>query len=88
MPKRLGRQLGRQDVAVVALGEREEAVGALGAGAPQDVLVGAVGADGLAGEVLVEPVERLGTGVDDGDLVTRAGEPAGQAGARRGRSPR
>ena len=79
--ERLGRQLRGEDVAVVALGEREEPVGALDADAPQHVLVGAVGADRVAREVLGQPVEGIGLEVDDGDLVTRVREAAGQAGA-------
>ena len=49
--ERLGGELGGHDVAVVALGQGEEHVGALGAGPAQDVLVGAVAADGVAAEV-------------------------------------
>ena len=49
--ERLGGQLGGHDVAVVALGQGQEDVGALGAGAAQDVLVGAVAADGLPPKV-------------------------------------
>ena len=43
--KRLGRELRGHHVAVVALGQGEEDVGALGARAAQHVLVGAVAAD-------------------------------------------
>ena len=46
--ERLDRELGGHDVAVVALGQGEEQVGALGAGPAQDVLVGAVAAQRLA----------------------------------------
>ena len=48
--------------------------------AAQHVLVGAVAADGVAAEALGQLVERVRPQVDDGDLVTRAGEPAGQSG--------
>ena len=68
--ERLGRELGRHDVAVVALGHGQEDVGALGAGAAQDVLVGAVAADRPAAERRRQAVERVGPGVDDDDLVT------------------
>ena len=49
--------------------------------AAQHVLVGAVGADGLAREVRLEPAERLGVDVDDGHLVAGAGQPLGKPGA-------
>ena len=79
--ERLGGQLGRQDVAVVALGQREEPVRAFDADAPEDVLVGAIGADRVPAEALGELVERVGLEVDDGDLVTRLVEPTRQASA-------
>ena len=58
--ERLGRQLGGQDVAVVAVGERQEPVGAFGAGTTQDALVGAVAAQGLAREARGQAPEGLG----------------------------
>ena len=61
-PERLGRQLSREDVAVVAVGQREEPVGAFGAGTPEDGLVGAVAAQRLAREVRVQPPEGVGVG--------------------------
>ena len=56
-PEVLDGDLGRHDVAVVALGEREEDVGILGTGAAEDVLVGAIAPDRAATEVGREPVE-------------------------------
>ena len=79
--ERLGRQLRRQDVAVVTLGQREEHVGAVGAGAAQDVLVGAVAADGLTGEVLFETVKASVLMSMTVTLVPLAREPLGNAGA-------
>ena len=76
-----GRELRGEGVAVVALGQREEPVGAVRADPPQHVLVRAVGADRLAREVRLEPVERVGVDVDDRDVVARPGEALGQAGA-------
>ena len=57
--ERLGRQLCGQDVAIVAVGEGQEPVSALRAGAPQDALVGAVAAQRLAREVWCQGAGRL-----------------------------
>ena len=76
----LGGQLRREDVPVVALGQGEEAVGAVDAKPAQHVLVGAVTPDGVAAEALGQLVERVRAQVDDGDLVARHGEPTGQPG--------
>ena len=56
--ERLDAQLGGHDVAVVALGQGEEQVGVLGAGAAQGVLVGAVAAERGAAERRRQAVER------------------------------
>ena len=84
----LGRDLGRHDVAVVALGEGQEDVGALGARPAEDVLVRPVAADGAAPELCRQAVEGPGREVEDDDLVA-AGVVAPRRGPnRRGRSPR
>ena len=57
MPERLVGELGGHHVAVVALGQGQEDVGALGAGPAQDVLVGAVAADGVAAERRRQAIE-------------------------------
>ena len=66
--ERLGRELGGHDVAVVAFGQGQEDVGALGAGPPEDVLVRAVAADRLAAERGRQAVEGGGRDVEDEHL--------------------
>ena len=67
--ERLDGKLGGHDVAVVALGEGQEEVCALGARAPQGVLVRPVATDGAAPEGGGQAVEGTGDEIDDGDLV-------------------
>ena len=74
--ERLGRQLGGEDVAVVAVGEREEPVRPFRAGAPEGGLVGAVAAQRLAREAGVEPAEGIGAVVEHRDLVAELRERA------------
>ena len=64
------RQLRGEGVAVVALGERHDQVGLLGAGGAHDVLVRAAAADGLAAEALGQAREGARVDVDDDDLLT------------------
>ena len=68
----------RHDVAVVALGQGAGTVGALGAGPPQRVLVGAVAAHGVARGSRRQAVEGAGRDVDDRDLVAARGEVVGE----------
>ena len=68
-PERLVGELGGHDVAVVALGHRDEDVGVLGAGPAERVLVGAVAAQGVAAERRRQPIEGPGRGIDDDHLV-------------------
>ncbi len=77
----LGRELRREGVAVVALGQGEEPVGVLCTRAPQHVLVRAVGADGLTREVGLEPVEGISRDVDDRHVIAGPGQPLGKSGA-------
>ena len=79
--ERLVGQLGGHHVAVVALGHRDEDVGALGAGPAEDVLVGAVAADGVAAERRRQAVERLGREVEDDHVVAGGIEVCGEDGA-------
>ena len=79
--ERLDAQLRGHDVAVVALGQGEEQVGVLGAGAAQHVLVGAVAAQGGAREARGQPVERGRFQVDDQDLPAGPVQLVGDAGA-------
>ena len=65
----LDRELGGHHIAIVALGQREEQVAILGAGAAQHGFVGAVAADGIAVEVPRQTVERGRREIDDGDVV-------------------
>ena len=69
----LGRELGGHDVPVVAFGQGQEDVGALGAGPLEDVLVGAVATDRRAAERGRQPIEGGGGTVDDEHLMTRSG---------------
>ena len=64
----LGRELGGHDVPVVAFGQGQEDVGALGAGPLEDVLVGAVATDRRAAERGRQPIEGGGGTVDDEHL--------------------
>ena len=64
----LGRELGGHDVPVVAFGQGQEDVGALGAGPLEDVLVGAVATDRRAAERRRQPIEGGGGTVDDEHL--------------------
>ena len=88
--ERLDRELGGHDVAVVALGQGEEDVGAFGAGPTQDVLVGAVAADGGARRTSTAAGRtRRVDDVEDDDLVAGARPTAlGAPTRRRGRSRR
>ena len=70
--ERLVGELGGHDVAVVALGQGQEHVGALGAGPAEDVLVGPVAADGLPAEVDGSRSKADGETVQDDDLVAGA----------------
>ena len=66
------------DVAVVALGDGDKAVGLLDAGAPEDVDVGAVADHLVASEVAREHAtyggsrKGVGVAIDDDDLVPGA----------------
>ncbi len=79
--ERLGGQLRGHHVAVVALGQGQEQVRALGSGPPEHVLVRAVAADGVALERGLELVEGRGRLVDDRDLVAGPVESLGDGGA-------
>ena len=73
--------LGGHGVAVVAVGEGEEDVGLGDAGGVLDFEVFASAEDGVAAEVVIEPVEGGGVNVDDGDVVAFVIEFAGEGGA-------
>ena len=64
------RRAGRHDIAVVALGQGEEDVGALDAGPAQDVLVRAVAADGGPAEGRWQALEGARRDVQHDDLVS------------------
>ena len=63
-------ELRGHDVAVVALGHRQEDVRIAGTGPDQDVLVGPVAADGAPAERRRQAVEGVGVQVEDQHLVT------------------
>ena len=76
--ERLAGHPGRDDVGVVAAGDRREGVGALDAGLLEDGLVEAVAGDLVAVEGRAEPPERVGVAVDDRHGVVAVLEAAGQ----------
>ena len=80
-PEDLDAQLGGHHVAVVALGQGQEQVGILGAGAAQHVLVGAVAPERRAAKPGREAVEGGGREVHDQDLPAGAVQLVGDAGA-------
>ena len=86
--ERLGRQLGGHDVAVVALGQGQEDVGALGPGPAEDVLVGAVAPDRLAAEASGRRSKAAVDAVEDDDLVAGRRRTSRRGPPRPGRSRR
>src|SRR5690606_3591552 len=73
--------LRREQVAVVALGEREEGVGAADAGLLENLLV-EPGADQLvAVEAGRQAAEGIGVRVDNGDVVALTRKPGGERGS-------
>src|SRR6202022_4154847 len=72
--KDLERDLGRHDVAIVAIGQRGEAVRRLDPRLAQYVLVDPIAEDHLTREIGAEPVKGLPIAVDHGDLMPCLGE--------------
>src|SRR5207302_5113427 len=73
--------LGRHDVAVVAVGEGGEAVRRLDARLAEHVLIDSVPKHHLAGKIAAQPVEGAPVVVNHGDLVAGLGEGQGRHGA-------
>ena len=85
MPSASVGELRGHHVAVVALGQGQEDVGALGAGPPEDVLVGPVAADRRPAERGRQPVEGRRQAVDDEDVVAAPVVGVGERTRRPGR---
>jgi hypothetical protein len=79
--ERLPRHARRDDVRVVAAGDRREGPGALDARLDQDIAVETVADDLLAVEVAAQPAELLRVLVDHGHLVVEPLEGPGQGGS-------